>query len=110
VWHGLRRLADQRALSRINTGRSTSRYRVAKRVQIGTSNGRSHEALQLFPVDNQVDFFGQISRNVAKPSFEDRHNVLVRRLASRFASRLASRLASLLGEQFSVLFHHKFVN
>ena len=53
------------------------RYRVEKRVQIGARNGRSHEALQLFPVDNQLDFFGQISRNVAKPSFEDRHNVLV---------------------------------
>jgi hypothetical protein len=72
----------------------------------------------LFLVDDRLDFFGQISRNVAKPSFEERHNVLVSCLASRLASRLAGRLAgrfagrlaSLLAEQVPVLFHHKFVD
>ena len=40
-------------------GRSASRYRLAKRVQIGACNGRSHEALQLFLVDDRLDFFDQ---------------------------------------------------
>ncbi len=55
---------------------SASRHRVAKGFQIAARTGRTHEAPQLFLVVDRLDFVDEVSRNIAKSSFEERDDVV----------------------------------
>lgn len=78
---------------------SASRHRLAKGFQIGARTGRPHQAPQLFLVVDRLDFFDEVSRKIAKSSFQERDDVPL--------SCLTSRRAGLLPNDFVKKWHFK---